>query len=116
MLNNLSNFWNIITGRMIKKIAEPSDLIPLGTRDSRYGGNYKPTAISIADFIAQLNIQPDVTVVGLSIWANGFRVIGCIDEDILLPDNATLEYTSPLTMCAGRTLTIPAGTTLTIVP
>ena len=54
MLNNLSNFWNIITGRMIKKLAEPSDLIPLGTRDSRYGGNYKPTAISVADFAAQL--------------------------------------------------------------
>ena len=39
---------------MIKKLAEPSDLIPLGTRDSRYGGNYKPTAISVADFAAQL--------------------------------------------------------------
>jgi len=116
MLNNLSNFFNIITGKMIKKIAEPTDLLPLGTRDSRYGGNYKPTAISIADFITQLNIEPDVAVVGLSIWANGFRVVGCIDEDIVLPDNSNLQYTSPLAMCAGKTLTIPAGTTLTIVP
>jgi len=116
MLNNLSNFWNIITSKMIKKLAEPTDLIPLGTRDSRYGGNYKPTGILVSDFIAQLNIQPVVQTVGLSIWANGFRVVGCIDEDILLPNNANLQYTSPLTMCAGRTLTIPVGTTLTIVP
>ena len=41
MLNNLTNFWNIITGKMIKRVPENSDLIPLGTRDSRYGGGYK---------------------------------------------------------------------------
>lgn len=60
MLNNLSNFWNIITGRMIKKLAEPSDLIPLGTRDSRYGGNYKPTAISFADLLIQITPTPEI--------------------------------------------------------
>jgi hypothetical protein len=60
MLNNLSNFWNIITGRMIKKLAEPSDLIPLGTRDSRYGGNYKPTAISFEDLLIQITPAPEI--------------------------------------------------------
>lgn len=54
-------------------------------------------------------------VLGASIWANGFRVVGCIGEDITLPDNANIEYTSPLSMCVGSTLTIPVGTTLTIV-
>lgn len=54
MLNNLSNFFNIITGKMIKKVPENSDLIPLGTRDTRYGGSYKPTAISVEDFIAAI--------------------------------------------------------------
>jgi hypothetical protein len=52
---------------------------------------------------------------GASIWANGFRIIGCIAENILLPDNANLEFTGPLSMCSGATLTIPIGTTLTIV-
>lgn len=54
-------------------------------------------------------------VLGASIWANGFRVLGCIGEDITLPTNSNLEFTSPLAMCVGATLTIPAGTTLTIV-
>lgn len=52
---------------------------------------------------------------GASIWANGFRVIGCIGEDITLPDNSNIEFTGPLSMCVGSTLTIPVGTTLTIV-
>jgi hypothetical protein len=54
-------------------------------------------------------------VLGASIWANGFRVVGCIGEDITLPNNANFEFTGPLSMCAGSTLTIPVGTTLTIV-
>jgi hypothetical protein len=54
-------------------------------------------------------------VLGASIWANGFRVIGCIGDDITLPDNSNIEFTSPLAMCVGATLTVPAGTTLTIV-
>jgi len=54
-------------------------------------------------------------VLGASIWANGFRVVGCIGEDITLPDNSNIEFTGPLSMCVGSTLTIPAGTTLTIV-
>jgi hypothetical protein len=54
-------------------------------------------------------------VLGASIWANGFRIIGCIGEDITLPDNSNVEFTGPLAMCVGATLTIPAGTTLTIV-
>jgi len=54
-------------------------------------------------------------VLGTSVWANGFRVVGCIGEDITLPDNSNLEFTSPLSLCAGTTLTVPVGTTLTIV-
>ena len=54
-------------------------------------------------------------VLGASIWANGFRIIGCIGEDIVLPDNCNLEFTGPLSMCVGATLTVPSGTTLTIV-
>jgi len=54
-------------------------------------------------------------VLGASVWANGFRIIGCIGEDIVLPDNSTIEFTGPLSMCVGATLTVPTGTTLTIV-
>lgn len=54
-------------------------------------------------------------VLGTSIWANGFRVIGCIGEDIVLPENANIEYTGPLSICVGSSITVPVGTTLTIV-
>lgn len=54
-------------------------------------------------------------VLGTSIWANGFRVVGCIGEDIVLPENANIEYTGPLSICVGSSITVPVGTTLTIV-
>ena len=38
-------------------------------------------------------------VLGASIWANGFRIVGCIGEDIVLPDNTNIEFTGPLSMC-----------------
>ena len=65
--------------------------------------------------INESNAGGNQQVLGVSIWANGFRIVGCIGEDITLPDNANIEYTSPLSMCVGSTLTIPVGTTLTIV-
>jgi hypothetical protein len=54
-------------------------------------------------------------VLGASVWANGFKIVGCIGEDILLPENSTVEFTGPLSMCFGATLTVPAGTILTIL-
>ena len=69
----------------------------------------------IANIIAAVNDGGTGEVVGTSIWANGFRVVGCIGENIILPDNSNLEFTGPLAMCVGYTLTIPVGTTLTIV-
>ena len=56
MLNNLSNFFSIITGRMIKKVPAKNDLIALGTRDPRYGGGYKPTGITVEDFMNSIPI------------------------------------------------------------
>ena len=69
----------------------------------------------IANIIAAVNEGGTGEVIGTSIWANGFRVVGCIGENILLPENSNLEYTGPLAMCVGSTLTIPVVTTLTIV-
>ncbi len=65
--------------------------------------------------INESNAGGNQQVLGSSIWANGFRIVGCIGEDIVLPDNANIEFTGPLSMCVGSTLTVPAGTTLTIV-
>jgi hypothetical protein len=59
MLNNLTNLFNLITGRMVKTKAEPSDIVVLGTRDSRYGGGYKPTVITFQDLEAQIQCGKD---------------------------------------------------------
>lgn len=59
MLNNLTNFFNLITGKMIKKKPDGSDLIILGTKDSNYLGGYKPTGITYDDFKADVNGNTD---------------------------------------------------------
>jgi hypothetical protein len=68
----------------------------------------------IQEIVSELNTGGgNQQVLGTSIWANGFTVVGAITEDITLPANANIQYTGPLLM-AG-TLTIPSSTTLTIV-
>lgn len=67
----------------------------------------------IQKIVSELNTGGNQQVLGTSIWANGFTIVGAITEDITLPANANIEYTGPLLM-AG-TLTIPSSTTLTIV-
>lgn len=52
---------------------------------------------------------------GQSIYANGFTIVGAINTNIVLPENAVVNYTGPLSMGAGYTLTIPTGTTLNIL-
>lgn len=69
----------------------------------------------IANIIAAVNEGGTGEVIGTSIWANGFRVVGCIGENILLPENSNLEFTGPLSICVGYSITVPVGTTLTIV-
>jgi len=54
MLNNLTNFFNLIRGRRIKKELEPGDLIAVGTQTTKRVGEYKPTAIQFSDLQAQL--------------------------------------------------------------
>jgi len=59
MLNNLTNFLNIIAGGMVKKTLSDTDLIAVGTKDKNYDGGYKPTAITAADLINQIG-EPSV--------------------------------------------------------
>jgi hypothetical protein len=54
MLNNLTNFFNLIKARMTKTTLENEDLIATGTRDASYGGSYKPTAITYSDLKNQI--------------------------------------------------------------
>jgi hypothetical protein len=54
MLNNLTNFFNLISNRKIKTTLEATDLIAIGTRDARYSGNYQPSAIQFSNLESQI--------------------------------------------------------------
>ena len=54
MLNNLTNFFNLIAGKLIKKKPVDTDLIPLGTKNPNFGGGYRPTGITYADLKADI--------------------------------------------------------------
>jgi hypothetical protein len=75
--------------------------------------NEKYIVEDINQIITELNTGGNQQVLGTSIWANGFTIVGAITEDITLPAGATVNYTGPLLM--SGTLTIPTGTTLNIL-
>jgi hypothetical protein len=52
---------------------------------------------------------------GTGIEANGFTIVGPLMANITLPENATVNFTGPLSMGAGYVLTVPASTTLNIL-
>ena len=52
MLNNLTNFFNLIAGKRVKTTANPDDLITLGVRDPRTPGIYQPAAIKVSDLLS----------------------------------------------------------------
>lgn len=56
MLQNLTNFFNLIKTRKIKTQLEDSDLIAVGTRDNTWSGNYQPSAITFEDLQNQLGV------------------------------------------------------------
>ena len=56
MLQNLTNFFNLIKTRNIKTQLEDSDLIAVGTRDNTWEGKYQPTAITYDDLATQLSV------------------------------------------------------------
>lgn len=54
MLQNLTNFFNLIKTRKIKTQLDNSDLISVGTADPTWNGGYQPTAITYEDLAAQI--------------------------------------------------------------
>jgi hypothetical protein len=95
-------------------------LIPLGTR-------FEGIPVSTRIDLRSEQINESLTVYTMddiiytsgqyssSIASNGFRLIGPINSNIILPDNSILEYTGPLVMGLGYSITVPLGTTLTII-
>jgi hypothetical protein len=59
MLQNLTNFFSLITGRQIKQTPANDDLVALGTKDHRFTGGYRPTAIQFKDLASAIG-EPSV--------------------------------------------------------
>lgn len=119
MLNNLTNFLNIITSKMIKKVPEANDLIPLGTRDSRYGGKYKPTGITVADFINSIPVPPlgvQSVVAGTNVTVNNIDPLNPIVnslpdgvQSIVAGTNVTINNTDPANPIVSATSSSGGG-------
>jgi hypothetical protein len=56
---------------MVKSQLESSDLLPVGTRDSAYGGSYKPTMVKYSDLAAQILAGVPPLTIGITPIASG---------------------------------------------
>jgi len=88
MLNNLTNFFNLITNRKIKTSTTiaGSDLIPLGTKDTNFVGGYQPTAIEFSELAAAIG-----TGGVQSVTDNGLGSVVQVDNTD--PLNPVVEFT-----------------------
>lgn len=86
MLNNLTNFFNLIRSKRIKQALEPEDLIAVGTQVSNRAGEYKPTAIRYSELLTQLDSEigdPPSVLAGNVIYVdstNGDDTTGVVNE------------------------------------
>ena len=63
MLNNITNFFNLVSGRRIKTSVDPTDLVALGIQDPRTPGIYQPAAIRACD-LGGGGGSPSIVVLG----------------------------------------------------
>jgi hypothetical protein len=54
VLNNITNFFNLIKTGKVKTQLDATDLLPIGTKDLRFSGQYQPTMIKYSDLVAGL--------------------------------------------------------------
>jgi hypothetical protein len=56
MLNNINNFFNLFRTKKVKKTLAPSDIIPVGVRDTSNRSDYQPAGIFFKDLEDQLAV------------------------------------------------------------
>ena len=104
----------VANGAVASTISNTQDAYVIITTSLRNGN-----AISFQDAIINtqdlLSYATGTNSESASVYTNEFKIIGPLAENITLPAGANIQYTGPLAMASGYTLTIPVGTTLTIV-
>jgi hypothetical protein len=104
MLNNITNFFNLIANKLIKKTADPTDLIALGTKNHRFGGGYRPTGITVKDFAQTIGepsivltegvLDPQVQATMNPIWGTITDSNGVVFDKYRIQGQATLAGNS----------------------
>jgi len=117
MLNNITNYTNLINHRKVRTLLEATDLFTVGVRDPNFYGNYQPALITTTDLVSSVaSLLPPTTPTWGSIVGN----INTQGDLISLlngkQNNITLTTTgsSGAATLIGSTLNIPnyAGSTL----
>lgn len=113
MLNNLTNFFNLIRGKRIKQTLEPGDLIAVGTQVSKRVGEYKPTAIQYKDLLAQVQASiPDTAVnYGNVLFVDSTNG----NNSTAAANDFTKPYSSPSTAFTAGAALIPSATNRSLI-
>ena len=107
MLNNITNFFNLIQTGMVKSQLESADLLPVGTRDSRYGGSYKPTMVKYSDLAAQILSGVPPLTIGITPIASGTAGKLLYEGAGNVLNESPIFNIDPLTGFLGAGTTIP---------
>jgi hypothetical protein len=102
MLNNLTNYPDLIRLKAIVDVPQDTDLITLGVRNPNYDGNYRPALNTYRDFADSILAQVPTPVPGIT----NVNIGSTIYVDATYGDDATAEVddlTKPFeTLTAAR--------------
>ena len=82
MLNNITNFFNLIKTGKVKTQLDSTELLPIGTKDLRFSGQYQPTMIKYGDFISGLvgDLKGMAGVAPANLMGQSYRKIKLFSE------------------------------------
>lgn len=90
MLNNLTNYPDLIKLKAIVDVPQDTDLITLGVRNPNYEGNYRPALNTYRNFADSILAQVPIPVPGLT----NVNAANTLFVDLLYGDNTTAQVGS----------------------
>jgi hypothetical protein len=110
MLNNITNYTNLIDNKKVRTLLEATDLFTIGVRDSNFYGNYQPALITATDLVSSIaGLLPPATASWGAISGNIntqgdlISLLNTKQDDITL----TTIGKSGVATLVGSTLNIP---------
>lgn len=115
MLNNLTNYPDLIRLKAIVDVPQDTDLITLGVRNPNYDGNYRPALNTYRDFADSILAQVPAPVPGLTNVNAAFTLF----VDLVYGNDGTAEVGSLAkpyrTIAAATAAAIPLGISIPIL-